>query len=762
MKVPVSWLREYVDFDWPVNELARRLVFTSAEVDRVVRRGVPGGENLEYFVVGKVLEADKHPNADKLQLTRVDVGDGEPRSIVCGAWNFGAGATVAVVLPGATMPGGEFQIEKRKLRGEVSDGMILSERELELGENHAGIMVLDDALTAGTPLVDVLPLGDDVLELETLYNRPDLTSMYGIAREVAVLTGGELKPMPGVEPARSDDEPVEIAIDDLEGCPRYIGRLFRDVTIGESPVWLKARLVAAGMRPISNVVDVTNYVMLALGSPLHAFDYDSLAGGRIVVRRARPGEKLETLDGTQRELAPEDLVIADADRPIAIAGVMGGANTEVGESTSSVLLEAANFEPLTVLRSGERHRMRTESQTRWEKGVDPELAGAAATYATELLVSLAGARVAGHGEKRAEPTPPASIAFGPAYTDAVLGLAVAEPEQRDRLERLGFSVDADWTVRVPTWRARDVRRDIDLVEEVARFRLEDVPAALPVRQAMFGRLTHGQRLRRQVEDVLVGAGLYEAYTYSLQPEDPDPKAIVLPVPLSSQQRVLRTTLRLGLLEAARHNIAMGNAGVELFEVAHVYLPTGAGVPDERWHVGGVVQAAFPVAKGIVERVFETLQIEPRFAAAAPFTGADVGASVQSGWVAQYGPLDLDGDWSAFELDLGELFALVPERIVYRDVITYPPLRLDLAFVVDEHVPVGDLLDAARAAAGEELREARFLSDYRGDQIPSGKKSVAFAFAFQSSERTLSDEDGTRLRDRIVRAESERFGAELRS
>ncbi len=302
MKVPVSWLREYVDFDWPVEELARRLVFTSAEVDRIVRRGVPGGANLEYFVVGKVLEAAKHPNADKLQLTRVDVGDGEPRSIVCGAWNFGAGATVAVVLPGATMPG-ELRIEKRKLRGEVSEGMILSERELELGDDHAGIMVLDDALAAGTPLGDVLPLGDDVLEIETLYNRPDLTSIYGIAREVAVLTGGELQPMPGSRPgALRATSRSRSPIDDLAACPRYIGRLFRDVSIGESPAWLKARLVAAGMRPISNVVDVTNYVMLALGNPLHAFDFDSLAGGRIVVRRARAGEKLETLDGTERAL----------------------------------------------------------------------------------------------------------------------------------------------------------------------------------------------------------------------------------------------------------------------------------------------------------------------------------------------------------------------------------------------------------------------------------------------------------------------------
>ena len=307
MKVPVSWLREYVDFDLPIEELARQLVFTSCEVDRIVRRGVPGGDNLEYFLVGKVLEAGKHPNADKLQLTQVDVGDGEPRSIVCGAWNFGAGATVAVVVPGGVMPGGEFTIEKRKLRGEVSDGMILSERELELGQDHGGIMVLSDELTAGTPLAEVLPLGDDVLEIETLYNRPDLTSVYGIAREVAALTGAKLRAMPGtVGPggAPDGDERIEITIEDLEACPRFIARVLRDVTLGESPAWLKARLLGAGMRPISNVVDITNYVMLALGSPLHAYDAETLAGGQIVVRRARAGEELVTLDGTRRALGP--------------------------------------------------------------------------------------------------------------------------------------------------------------------------------------------------------------------------------------------------------------------------------------------------------------------------------------------------------------------------------------------------------------------------------------------------------------------------
>jgi phenylalanyl-tRNA synthetase beta chain len=761
LKVPVSWLREYVDFDLPVEELARRLVFSSCEVDRVVRQGAPGGANLEYFVVGKVLEADKHPNADKLQLTKVDVGSGDPRSIVCGAWNFGAGATVGVVLPGGVMPGGEFTIEKRKLRGEVSEGMILSERELELGQDHSGIMVLADDLTPGTPLADVLPLGDDILEIETLYNRPDLTSIYGIAREVAALLGTDLHKLPGTDPPSDGDEPVEIVIEDLERCPRYIGRLFRGVQIGDSPAWLKARLLGAGMRPISNVVDVTNYVMLALGSPLHAFDHDTLAGGRIVVRRARPGEQLETLDGTMRDLDPEDLVIADAEKPIAIGGVMGGGNTEVSESTTNVLLEAANFEPLTVLRSGERHHMRTESQTRWEKGVDPELAGPASTYASQLLVELAGARWTGSGEVRGEFPTPAVIQFRPGYTNNVLGMEVPEEEQRDRLSRLGFDVEQDWTVRVPSWRARDVRRDIDVVEEVARFRLEHVPATLPVRQEMFGRLTHHQRLRRHVEDVLVGAGLFEAYTYSLQAADPDPNAIELPVPLSSQQRVLRTTLAVGLLGAAQHNLDMGNSRVELFEIAHVYLPPGP-VPEERWRLGGIVEGDFFKAKGVVEAVFEALHVEPAFERARIRDEFVVGATVQSGWLATYGPLALDGVWSAFELDLAELFAQVPERILYRDVITYPPLRLDLAFVVDEGVPAGDLIAAARAAAGEELRDVRFLSDYRGDPIPAGRKSVAIAVAFQSPERTLTEEDAARLRGSIVSRLAERFSAELRA
>ncbi|TML16320.1 MAG: phenylalanine--tRNA ligase subunit beta, partial [Actinobacteria bacterium] len=320
MRVPVSWLRDYVPLEMPLEELATRLSISTAEIEGVERRGVPDEDgNLGLFRIGKVVEAEKHPNADRLQLCRVDVGEGEPRQIVCGAWNFGAGATVAVALPGAVLPGG-LKLDRRKVRGELSDGMILAEDELELGSDHSEIMVLPDT-EAGTPLADVLPLVDDVLLVESTGNRPDLLSIYGIAREVAALYDLELAPAPGVDPEPAGDEPVDITVDDFAGCPRYIGRLFREVTVGPSPVWLKTRLHSAGMRPISNVVDATNYVMLALGNPLHAFDLSALAGAKIIVRRAKPDETIRTLDGVERRLQEPDLVIADAEGAVAIAGI---------------------------------------------------------------------------------------------------------------------------------------------------------------------------------------------------------------------------------------------------------------------------------------------------------------------------------------------------------------------------------------------------------------------------------------------------------
>jgi phenylalanyl-tRNA synthetase beta chain len=762
MRVPVSWLREYVEFETPLAEVARRLATSTLEVERIIHRGVPDADgNLDLYRVGRVVEAGRHPNADRLQLCRVDIGEGEPRQIVCGAWNFGAGATVAVALPGAVLPGG-VTLERAKLRGAVSDGMILSERELELGTDHAGILVLPDPSEPGTPLADVLPLSEEVLEVETTGNRPDLLSIYGLAREVAALLDAPLAPPPGHEPEPRGDEPVDIRIDDLEGCPRYIGRLFRDVRIGPSPPWLKARLVGAGMRPISNVVDVTNYVMVALGSPLHAFDAERLAGGRIEVRRAGEDEEIATLDGTQRALDRRDLLICDALRPVAIAGIMGGLESEVTETTTDVLLEAANFDPVTILTSSERLRLRTDASNRWEKGVDPYLAEQAADYASELIVQLAGARYAGASDVHAELPAPPVVRFRPERADKLIGLEVAAEEQRGILERLGFEVAPDWQVAVPPWRARDVTREVDLVEEIARFKLEDVPFTLPRRTAMFGRLSKEQRFRRLVEDVLAGAGFSEAYTWSFAASDRNPNALRLPEPLSAEFAILRTSLVEGLIEAARHNAYVGNEDIALFELARVYLPPGP-LPEERWQVGGVVEGGFFRAKGAVEALHAAFHVEPLVERASiPWLHPGKAARVEAGWLGELHPSILPGAWGVFELDLETIFERVPERILYEDVVTFPALRQDLAFVVSEDVLAGELVQALREAAGSELREARVFDVYRGGQIPDGKKSIAVGVAFQSPARTLSDEDARVLRERIVAALAERFGAELRA
>jgi phenylalanyl-tRNA synthetase beta chain len=755
MRIPLSWLREYVRVDAGAPELADALSISTAEVNGVHRVGVTG--DLGLFRVGHVLEAEKHPDADRLQLTSVEVGEDRPYSIVCGAWNFGAGAKVAVALPGATLPNG-LTLERRKLRGEVSEGMILAEDELDLGADHSGIIVLDDGLEPGTPLADVLPLVDEVLDLEPTGNRPDLLAVYGVAREVAALLDGELQPMPGAEPTRAGDEPVGIGIDDPQGCLRFIGRILRDVAIGESPLWLRARLRHAGVRSISNVVDVTNYVMLALGSPLHAYDLDLLRGG-LTARRAREGEKLRTLDGVERSLTAEDLVIADDERAVGLAGIMGGEATEVSASTTHVLLEAANFEPIGILRSSERHALRTEGSNRWEKGVDPYVAGPAATYATQLIAELAGARWTGAEDVQGGLPGPAVIRLRPERASALMGLEVAAERQAAVLGRLGFG-ELDEGFRVPTWRARDVMREIDLIEEVARFELPEIPFTLPRREAMFGRLTRPQRVRRLVEDTLVGAGYSEVYTPTFVAEGD----LRLPEPLSSEAAALRTVLHASLLEPARRNADAGVGDVALFEIARVYRDAGGELPEERWHVAGVAEGGFAEAKWAVEQIYAALGLEASYERTSePFLHPGKSARTAQGWLGELHPQLLDGTWGAFELDLDALAEAAPQVVGYEEVSPYPEVRQDLAFVVDDEVAAADLLAAIREAAGELMRELEVFDEYRDpEKLGEGKRSLAFRLAFGSPERTLTDEDVAPVRASIVDALASRFGAVLRA
>ena len=764
MRAPLSWLREYVTVDATADEIARRLSISSLEVERVIDVGVADGDgNLGRFLVGRVIAVEPHPNADRLRVCHVDVGEGDARQIVCGAWNFEAGATVAVALPGALLPIFDVPLDERELRGQHSRGMILAEDEIGLGDDHAGIMVLADGPEPGTPLVDVLPIHDQVLDVTPTINRVDLLSMVGLAREVAALMGGELHAPDPADPAIVDHEDVDISIEDFDGCPRYIGRVFRDVSIGPSPQWLRSRLFLAEMRSISNVVDVTNYVMHVWGSPLHAFDRARLETGRIVVRRAQPGEELRTLDGTLRQLTLEDLMITDGERSVALAAIMGGEESEVTAETSEVLLEAANFEPLGILRSSERLALRTAGSNRWEKGVDPHLAEPAAVLASRMIVDLAGARMTGHVDVQSGLSQRPVVRLRPDRANRLIGLDVEPDEQRSILEGFGFDVSGEWDVTVPTWRARDVTREADVIEEVARAVLDRVPHTMPLRRHVRGRLSKDQRLRRLVEDVLVGAGLSEAYTWSLAASDPDSSALRLPDPMTSDQAVLRTTLVPGLVEAARTALDASAIDIALFEIARVYLPSGEQLPDERWQVAGVVGGGYEVVKGVLEALYATLQLELRVARGRhPLLHPGKSSTTDAGWLGELHPTLLEGLWGAFELDLATLFAPVAERIVYEDVLTFPAVLQDIAVAVDEDVEVGALVDTAREVAGPLLRDVRVFDVYRGEQVGNGRKSVALHLAFQSSERTLTDEEAAEARGRIVEALAERFDAELRA
>ncbi|HET9287745.1 MAG TPA: phenylalanine--tRNA ligase subunit beta [Gaiella sp.] len=764
MRVPLSWLREYVETDATAHEMARRLSISALEVDRVIDVGVPDeGDNLGRFVVGRVLSADPHPNADRLQLCQVDVGNPEPQQIVCGAWNFGVGATVAVGLPGALLPGFPGPLEERPLRGQMSRGMILAEDEIGLGADHAGIMLLPGGLEPGSPLAEALPLVDQVLDVTPTMNRPDLLSMVGIAREVAALLDGALRPPDPDDPPVRGGDSLDVRVEDLGGCPRYIGRVFRDVAVGPSPQWLRSRLHLAGMRSISNVVDVTNYVMHVWGSPLHAFDRALLAGGRIVVRRAREGETLRTLDGTLRELLPSDLLITDGERPVALAAIMGGLESEVSDETTEVLLEAANFEPIGVLRTSERLAVRTEGSNKWEKGVDPHAAEPAAALASRLLVDLTGAEVTAsvdvHDGLPGRPV----VELRPEHASRLIGLDVPEDEQRSILERLELEVDDAWQVTVPTFRARDVTREIDLVEEIARVVLDRVPHTMPLRRAVAGHLTPEQRLRRALEDVLVGMGFAEAYTWSLTPSDPNPDALRLPDPMSGDHAVLRTTLLHGLVEAARVNVDAGNERIRVFELARVYLPADGQLPEERWHLGGIAEGGFEAVRRAVETVYEAFHL-PLVVTRTALDHLHPGkaAVTEAGWLGELHPSLLEGEWGAFELDVAELMAPLPERILYEDVITYPANRQDIAIAVSEDVEAAAIVGVAREAGGAELREARVFDVYRGDQVGEGRKSVALHLVFQAPDRTLTDEEVAASRSTIVAALAERLGAELRA
>jgi len=814
MRLPVQWLHDYCRPDLDTAALAHRLSMTGTQEERHWHHGVvdPGA-----FVVGRVVSADPHPDADRLRVCRVDVGEPEPVQIVCGAPNVASGQAVAVARPGAVMPDGT-RLGRARLRGVQSAGMILAEDELALGTDHAGIIVLDEAdspLVAGTPLEQVLPLTTDVIELEITPNRPDCLGVYGVAREVHAATGAVLDDPPWIFDAGSPEPGVAgvgVTVEAPELCRRFGMRAFEDVRVGPSPLWLKARLMACGQRPISNVVDVTNYVMLLTGQPLHAFDADRVAGGKLVVRRGREGERLRTLDGADRELDPDTVVICDEQGPSSLAGIMGGERSEVGEHTTRVLLEAATWVGSNIQRTSTRLGLRSEASARFEKGLSPEAAMEALAVATGLLAEVCGARVLAGTIDIGPPPPPAVVvSLRPDRASALLGTTVSAQRATEILRSLDFGVAGDdsdagpgaLAVTVPHFRRLDVTREADLIEEVARIDgVERLPATLPARRGAVGTLTGAQRRRRRAEDVLVGHGLSEIAGWSfsapdlvdrlrLDAGDPRRRLVVVENPMSEQEAVLRPTLLGSLLGAARHNAARETSDLALFEVGATYrrLPDGAETRETRalavllcgapaspsWRTGAGPDADFFAAKALLEAVLGGLGVSFTVEAATePFlhpgrcARVQVGA-VTVGWLGEVHPL-VAGAWElertvvAWEIDLGAVVedagaASVP---LYSDLISYPAVRQDLAVVVGADVPAGRVIGVLRAGAGELLAGVEVFDVYRGEQIGPGRVSLALRCEFRAGDRTLTDPEVTALRERITTALADELGGTLRA
>jgi phenylalanyl-tRNA synthetase beta chain len=799
MRVSLRWLAEYVDIDLPPKELAHKLTMAGLGVEKIERMG----GDWEGIYVGLVTKVEPHPNADRLRLATVDLG-GEQMTVVCGAPNVAEGQRIAfgrvgahIINPNTREP---IELTPAKIRGVESAGMVLSERELGISDEHVGILVLDEDAPVGMPLQEYV--GDSILDVAVTPNRGDCLSMVGIAREVAALTGKKVRYPSGVYDEAGGPIAgrvgVEIADDDL--CSRYVATLIDDVKLGDSPPWMQERLIAAGMRPINNIVDITNYVMLELGQPLHAFDFTLLNEGKIIVRRARAGEKLTTLDGVDHELSPDMLVIADPKEAVALAGVMGGANSEVRDDTRTVLLESANFNAVSLRRTSVSLKARSEALSRFEKGLSPELSIVAARRATKLMVELAGGRAAtGVVDAYPRKARPVVIQVPRRRLQTILGLDLPTARVGSVLKGLEFGCvwnEPDYLVTVPYWRM-DVRITDDVVEEVARMVGYDELPVMNLRGEVPSIIPQPLRdLRERARDLLAAAGMQEVINYSLTTlealQQVAPPELLSEQPplrvinsLSSQHEYLRTTLRASVLQSLAANQRYAGGELALFEAARAYLPRGSDLPLEEEHVTGVVggwredrwghPTSEPVdfydAKGYLETLFDGLGLKTEFVAAdifgmAPGDSAEV--RIDEEIVAVVGQVhpkvtaafDVDGDAYLFEVVLDRLLPFVGGRHGYEPVSRFPPAVQDIAVIVDDGVPAADIASIIEKAPL--VREVRLFDYFAGEQIGAGKKSLAFEITYQSSEHTLTDEEVARAQRGIVERLKRQLGATLRS
>ncbi|MFS0865213.1 phenylalanine--tRNA ligase subunit beta [Fredinandcohnia sp. 179-A 10B2 NHS] len=804
MFVSYKWLQDYVDLSGvSAEELAEKITRSGIEVEGVDVLG----EGISGIVVGHVLECEQHPNADKLNKCLVDLGEAEPVQIICGAPNVAKGQKVVVAKVGAVLPG-NFKIKKAKLRGEESNGMICSLQELGIEsklvskEYAEGIFVFPHDVEPGTDALQQLNLDDEVLELGLTPNRADCLSMLGVAYEVAAILGKDVKlpdPKVSTDSEKASDY-ISVSVEASEDNPLYVARVVKDVKIGPSPLWLQTRLMAAGIRPHNNVVDITNYILLEYGQPLHAFDYDRLGSKEILVRRAKDGEKITTLDDAERTLTSDHLVITNGTEPVALAGVMGGANSEVVNDTTTVLIESAYFTGATIRKSSKDHGLRSEASARYEKGIDPNRTRDAADRAAALMAELAGGTVLeGVVVVDTYKNEPAKVSITLDRINKVLGTEITKDQVTSIFTNLkfGFDVDNDtFNVVVPTRRG-DITIEEDLIEEVARlYGYDELPMTLPVGESHPGKLSDYQAKRRLVRRYLEGAGLYQSVTYSLTSAEKvkqyaleQGEPIQLAMPMSEERSQLRLSIIPHLLEVVSHNLARQIDSVATYEVGSVFLSQpNSELPAEKEHLAAAVTGLwlastwqgekktvdFYVLKGILEGLFEQLGLETRTSfLQARVEGMHPGRTAtiildnkEIGFIGQVHPtvqkeLDLT-DTFVFELSLVDVLNASVEEIRYQPIPKYPSMTRDIALVVDKTVAAGDMKQVIVEAGGKLLRDVSIFDLYEGERMEPGKKSVAYSIRYFDSERTLTEEEVTKVHDKVLQAVAEKFNATLRS
>jgi phenylalanyl-tRNA synthetase beta chain len=801
MKVPLNWLKQYVDVNLAPSVLAQKLTLAGFEVAAINTTGGDWGN----IIIGQITEINPHPNADRLRLATVDLGL-EKDTVVCGAPNLNVGDKIVFARVGARLvnphTGQAEELKPAKIRGVVSSGMICSEKELGISDSHEGIMVLSPMAVVGKPLAE--HLGDTVFDIDITANRPDCLSVIGIAREVAALTGQQIH-LPEVrfaEAGEGIDRQISIEIADPDLCPRYCASLITGVKIGESPAWLQERLTACGQRPINNVVDITNYVMLEYGQPLHSFDYDRLNNKKILVRRARENEKFYTLDSNERQLNADMLVIADGERSVAIAGVMGGLNSEVSDSTTSILLEAASFKATSIHYTSRHLGLISEASMRFERGISAGLTIPALRHATQLIAELGGGKVAmGSMDIYPGKKAPVPITLTPEEVKRTVGVAYTSAQITETLKSLGFECREEGeriSVTAPYWRS-DIKWDVDLIEEVARINGYDkIPTTLLAEAIPRQDPEPIIGLRRGIKQDLAGYSFQEIITYTLtgreilaklSPEGraPEPAPIHIANPMTAEQEYLRPTLRANLLATLAANRRYEDGGIRLFELGRVYLPKENGLPDEPEILCGVMNGArderswlggegafdFYDAKGVMEGLFGGFGMAVTFeksddAGLHPMRQAAMLAGenkIKLGVIGEVHPkvaaaFEVEGTVALFDVKVTALLPLLTGENMYQPLPKFPSIVRDIALVVDNavtHRQVVDIIEGFSLVA-----EIKLFDVYSGKQVAEGKKSLAYRLVYQSSEHTLTDDEVSRVQEQVLDRLAKELGAALRS